>query len=75
MCLRSKTLVNALTGLYLVDCNVRTPRYGQGASQTNSRTSFRAGKDMHSPNKKVCQEAAEVLAVTPRKSRSKTPRK
>jgi hypothetical protein len=35
----------------------------------------RAAKDMHSPNKKVRQEAAEVLAVTPRKSRPKTPRK
>lgn len=27
----------------------------------------RAAKDMHSPNKKVRQEAAEVMAVAPRK--------
>lgn len=33
--------------------------------------SSRAGKDMHNPNPKVRREAAEVLAVMPRR----TPRK
>jgi hypothetical protein len=31
----------------------------------------RAGKDMHNPNRKVGREAAEVLAIIPRKPRGK----
>lgn len=31
----------------------------------------RAGRDMHSKNKKVRQEAAEVLALDPRKAKPK----
>jgi len=31
----------------------------------------RAGKDMHSPNRRVRREAAEVLAIMPRKPRGK----
>jgi hypothetical protein len=33
------------------------------------RKAARAGKDMHSPNPKVRREAAEVLALIPRKGR------
>ena len=31
----------------------------------------RAGKDMHNPNRKVRREAAEVLAIIPRRPRGK----
>jgi hypothetical protein len=76
MGLRSKTLVNALTGLYLVGCISKDPQdMAKAPRKPTPGHLSRAGKDMHSPNKKVRQEAAEVLAVTPRKSRSKTPRK
>jgi hypothetical protein len=32
----------------------------------------RAAKDMHSPNKKIRQEAAEVMATTPRSAKPTT---
>jgi hypothetical protein len=41
---------------------VRTPAKSKAA---------RAGRDMHSPNPKVRREAAEVLAIMPRKAKSK----
>jgi hypothetical protein len=39
--------------------------------EPNPAKATRAGKDMHSPNPKVRKEAAEVLAIMPRKSGGK----